>query len=960
MTGDSANDCTIKSPLLNILNKSVFIHSHTTVRPDGRVQSYCGLKLADIPASGADLRQETDSGSKYAHTRARRRSAGPSLIRAAKKMPKGAALTSAGIPVAYHNLGPPSYECPACHAVMWYGERNDKAKRDVNLTFSLCCQEGKVLLPLFNETPPPLKQLLDYKDTTTSRFREQIRVYNIMFSFTSFGVKIDHSINTGRGPYTFRINGQNYHRMGSLLPAEGVQPRYAQLYFFDTQNEIRNRMSAFMDNESREKVDKNIVADLTQMLDHSNPIVRSFRMAKEWCHSNPSTDFGLRLLSERKTTRQYNAPTVSEVATLIINDFGDGEPSRDIIVNKTNSGPQRISELHPSYTALQYPLLFPYGEDGFHEHIPYHRNTGERKTKRGDVTMNEYYAYIVQQRKNQGNTLLKGGRLFQQYLVDVYTAVEEQRLKWTKNNQDTLRVDLYHNLCDAVTRGDTSAAGLGKRIFLQRSFTGSPRLPYAHILLWLEERWKCRNPAEIDDIISAELPSPIEDLEGYKVVTEYMSKAIKYLFKYLNKGLDRATIIIQENVKGGQNGTSKQVLEVDEIKNFHNCQFLAPCEAVWRLFSYDIHYSYPTVMQLSFHLPDQNAITMRDSQNLSALLESEEEQLRNYCLLEIQELLNRHGKSLGEFQDLPQPNPSKVEHEQLHSMLNPEQRLIYEQVIESVYNQKGQFSFIHGPGGTGKTFLYKTIIARLRSARMIVLAVASSGIASLLLPEGRTAHSRFVRPLELMENSTCDGFWLLAMANCRQKKEAEDEPTWIQIPEEFLIKSRNTPIEKIVSETYLNFTTRQTDDQYLKERAILTLRNDDADEINEYMFNKLGGETVTYNSADKICKGSTDTLDQHNLYPIEFLNSLNFPGMPPHALCLKKELPIILIRNVDPSNGLCNGTRLIITELAQFLYAALSRVTTPDGLKILMIEDEDKELKHYTRNIVFKEAFNNL
>ncbi|GKE75179.1 hypothetical protein Tco_1537220, partial [Tanacetum coccineum] len=99
----------------------------------------------------------------------------PSLIRAAKKTPKGAALTSAGIPVAYHNLGPPSYECPACHAVMWYEERNDKAKRAVNPTFSLCCQEGKVLLPLFNETPTPLKQLLDYKDTTTSRFREQIR-----------------------------------------------------------------------------------------------------------------------------------------------------------------------------------------------------------------------------------------------------------------------------------------------------------------------------------------------------------------------------------------------------------------------------------------------------------------------------------------------------------------------------------------------------------------------------------------------------------------------------------------------------------------------------------------------------------------------------------------------------------------------------------------------------------------
>ncbi|GKD16833.1 helicase [Tanacetum coccineum] len=333
-------------------------------------------------------------------------------------------------------------------------------------------------------------------------------------------------------------------------------------------------------------------------------------MEKELCHSNPSNDFGLTLLSERKTNRQYNAPTVSEVAALIINDFGDGEPSRDIIVNKTNSGPQRISELHPSYMTLQYPLLYPYGEDGFHEKVPYHTNTGERKTKHGPII----------------------------------STIEEQRLKWTRNNQDTLRVDLYHNLSNVVTRGDTSATGLGKRIVLPRSFTGGPRymmqnyqdamalcrtygnpdlfitftpnpkwpkitdmlayvpgqkshdrpeigcrvfkmkltkllddltkkkigdtcavlyvtevqkcgLPHTHILVWLEERWKCRNPAEIDDIISAELPSPIDDPEGYKVVTEYImslrSKEIKYLFKYLNKGPDRATIGIQENVKGG-------------------------------------------------------------------------------------------------------------------------------------------------------------------------------------------------------------------------------------------------------------------------------------------------------------------------------------------------------------------------------------------------------------------------
>ncbi|GJU56647.1 ATP-dependent DNA helicase PIF1-like protein [Tanacetum coccineum] len=208
-----------------------------------------------------------------------------------------------------------------------------------------------------------------------------------------------------------------------------------------------------------------------------------------------------------------------------------------------------------------------------------------------------------------------------------------------------------------------------------------------------------------------------------------------------------------------------------------------------------------------------------------------------------------------------------------------------------------------------------------------------------------------------------------------QKKQREDEATWIEIPKRFLIKEWTNPIEHIVQETYPDFTTRQHDDDYLKERAILTLRNDDADAINAYMFKKLAGDTITYNSDDEICKASTDTLEQHNLYPVEFLNSLNFPGMPPCSLCLKNELPIMLIRNVNPNKGLCNETRLIITDLGQFviwakiltgsyagdnLYAALSRVTDPEGLKILKIPDENKELHNHTRNIVFKETFNNL
>ncbi|GJZ66996.1 ATP-dependent DNA helicase PIF1-like protein [Tanacetum coccineum] len=160
---------------------------------------------------------------------------------------------------------------------------------------------------------------------------------------------------------------------------------------------------------------------------------------------------------------------------------------------------------------------------------------------------------------------------------------------------------------------------------------------------------------------------------------------------------------------------------------------------------------------------------------------------------------------------------------------------------------------------------------------MIALAVASSGIASLLLLAGlncgntaRYLHLRSMRVNGYYANKALDtskqefNRWVLAVGdeNLPVKiKEGEDEPTWIEIPERFMIKEWDTPIQQIVAETYPDFTSRQTDEEYLKKRAILTPRNEDADAINEFMFKKLSRDAVTYNSADKICKASTDNID---------------------------------------------------------------------------------------------------
>jgi len=91
-----------------------------------------------------------------------------------------------------------------------------------------------------------------------------------------------------------------------------------------------------------------------------------------------------------------------------------------------------------------------------------------------------------------------------------------------------------------------------------------------------------------------------------------------------------------------------------------------------------------------------------------------------------------------------------------YESLNKEQRAGFDEIIHHVINRKSQVFFIDGPGGTGKTFLYKALLAKVRSEGLIAIATATSGIAASLLPGGRTAHSRFKIPIKLGDNSMCN------------------------------------------------------------------------------------------------------------------------------------------------------------------------------------------------------------
>lgn len=85
------------------------------------------------------------------------------------------------------------------------------------------------------EYPPYIRQLF-----MDRHFMENIRAYNSMFSMTSIGAQVDDSVNRGVGPYVFKISGQIYHWIGGLCPPDNIEPRFLQLYIFDTQHEVAN------------------------------------------------------------------------------------------------------------------------------------------------------------------------------------------------------------------------------------------------------------------------------------------------------------------------------------------------------------------------------------------------------------------------------------------------------------------------------------------------------------------------------------------------------------------------------------------------------------------------------------------------------------------------------------------------------------------------------------------------
>ncbi|GKD23038.1 hypothetical protein Tco_1224741, partial [Tanacetum coccineum] len=128
------------------------------------------------------------------------------------------------------------------------------------------------------------------------------------------------------------------------------QPRFLQLYVYDTQNEVANRTRHFR-RDGFSSLNQEIVRGLILFLDEHNELVKLFQTARDKCNGQEIPEFRIRLYSV-VGAQEYDLPTYQTLGTIVFEDGPDTSTDYDVIIESKDWAPQRINKLHPSYMAL--------------------------------------------------------------------------------------------------------------------------------------------------------------------------------------------------------------------------------------------------------------------------------------------------------------------------------------------------------------------------------------------------------------------------------------------------------------------------------------------------------------------------------------------------------------------------------------------------------------------------------
>ena len=259
--------------------------------------------------------------------------------------------------------------------------------------------------------------------------------------FMSLRVTEDRKVICRRG-WVFRVQGELCHLIGSLCPEDGRPPSYMQLYIFDTRLALAQRMNR------NDNLCSHTMETLQTMLLNSHPYTNQFKHAFELLEQYPDeADASVRLqVMPGHNQRCYNLPTSDEIVVILLGD-GTAPDRWDIILRhrSDNQSLTWIDNSHPAYSPLHYVLLFPNGDLGWHRDL-HHRPVPGSVLKPGwnapHISQTQYSLFHLHTCTNEYSTIHRSGRLFQQYIVDIWASVDQTRLAFLRFNQGRLHATL--------------------------------------------------------------------------------------------------------------------------------------------------------------------------------------------------------------------------------------------------------------------------------------------------------------------------------------------------------------------------------------------------------------------------------------------------------------------------------------------------------------------------------------
>ncbi|XP_035841591.1 ATP-dependent DNA helicase PIF1-like [Helianthus annuus] len=434
------------------------------------------------------------------------------------------------------------------------------------------------------------------------------------------------------------------------------------------------------------------------------------------------------------------------------------------------------------------------------------------------------------------------------------------------------------------------------------------------------------------------------------------------------------------------------------------------------------------VWEKTWHLLGDDILFKRRKETHIPDLIIPEHHLKNLILVEIENYLISNGSTLSKFSTMPYPDDDslrqgtnrlineelshdphelKSEFTILKESLTEEQLNVFNQIVNAVECQSGGLFFVYGYGGTGKTFLWKTLAAAIRckedsmcfikpnddvanllkeskliiwdEAPMVhkhafealdrtmkdILSSSTNNSSELpfggkvivfggdfrqilpVIPNGTrqqivnsslsssylwseckvlklTKNMRLRTGAESSNSDSIKKFakWLLDIGEGNIGSENDGE-AFIELPDDLVITDSDDPIQSLIDFVHPSILHQYKNPGFFSERAILAPKNEVVHEINDRLLSLFPGEEKEYLSCDSICQ-TEQVLDsfQQGLYSPDNLNALKISGLPNHRLVLKVGVPVMLLRNIDQQNGLCNGTRLQVTFLGKRVIEA--------------------------------------